>query len=210
MRKQSLTECLKNGLSYMKAFTYFILDVWGYWLVKLLGSPFYRKSKYKGTIADISFITEIGEIKPDEEESMLQYPIYANWYNLIDHNPCSGDKVAYNLYRGRAIHIEIYERKNIYQNWMWCVKCLKYVSYGESIKKNEERSDWGGHYYFYCPQCQKELRLGNIHRPFQLHKIYEIYNKGALDEKASVEFANALNNPELMTSFMKRFTRDLP
>lgn len=188
----------------------FILDDFGYWLVRLMGDRFYYSLPYQGVIADLHGAINTGTIQSFDGKSEIKFPMLANEHNLMCYGVGIGDSVTYRIYRARAIHIKLYERKNFYENWLWCINCQRYVRYNESIKENEERSDWGGAYYYYCPACLAELKEGGQFYPFQLQKIYELYKSGAFTAEAEAEFKRAWHDSILMTAFMRRFTDNLP
>ncbi len=179
----------------------------GYAFINLFDLHSLPLPKQTGTIQQIDETHDFGTILPDNSTQVIWFPTLFNRHSLTEFEARPGDKVKYRVYLNQALHIELYERWNIYENWMWCVRCRQYFTYGDAIKVSEA-NEWGAYPAFYCPLCRDTLLNG--HSTPSFIQVYNRYKNNLLNSEESKAFSDALADRKKLPDLLKSWGYKLP
>lgn len=179
----------------------------GYAFVNLFDLRYIPLAKQTGIIQQIDENHDFGTILSDNSTQVIWFPTLFNRHRLTEFDARPGDKVKYRVYLNQALHIELYERWNIYENWMWCVRCHQYFTYGDAIK-GVEASEWGSYPAFYCPICRHTLLNG--HSTPSFIQVYNKYKNNLLNGEESKAFREALEDRKKLPDLLKNWGYELP
>jgi len=194
-----------SGFSQLLRLAAYILS--GYTFVNLFDLRYIPLPKQTGIIQQIDTTHDFGTILPDNSAQIIWFPTVFNRHSLTEFNARPGDKVKYRVYLNQALHIELYERWNIYENWMWCVRCYQYYTYSDAIKVSED-SNWGSYPAFHCPICRHRLIDG--HSTPSFIQVYNKYKNNLLNDEESKAFGHALEDRKKLADLLKSWGYELP
>lgn len=179
----------------------------GYVFVNLFDLQVIPLPKQTGIIQQIDETHDFGTILPDNGSQIIWFPTLFNRHRLTEFNARPGDKVKYRVYLHQALHLEIYERWNLYENWMWCVRCHQYFTHSAAIKVSED-SNWGSYPAFYCPICRHTLLNG--HSTPSFIQVYNKYKNNLLNNAEAKAFSDALEDRKKLPDLLKSWGYELP
>jgi hypothetical protein len=149
----------------------------------------------RGKIHSYDGQTQKGIIIPDDGGRQLTFK-YPGATILLMFQP--GDRVEYEVSWHKAIHVEIYEPADLFQDIHRCPHCRRYMRFVE-VERRVEDSDWGDGIETYCRKCGAHTSGAG-----RLSDAYWQYRDGKMPEQEAMEFAKALEDRNLLPDFLNR------